>query len=131
MTLFRHLKFNREHIFSAHQRNKYRIVSSRWSTNTITLMHCHFLEFEIYSIIDDLPFLLILSLLTGCCIYKKQLDFGESSSEESEDECDHCFGHVEIKKKKHFKKNGSDDGNDNGGNDDPSSNENGGNHAKC
>ncbi|XP_053694789.1 E3 ubiquitin-protein ligase PPP1R11 [Sabethes cyaneus] len=33
-----------------------------------------------------------------CCIYKKPLQFGESSSE-SEDECEHCFGHVELKKK--------------------------------
>lgn len=49
-------------------------------------------------------------LLLGCCIYKKQLEFGESSSE-SEDECDHCFGHVE-KKKKHMKKNGNTGGDD-------------------
>ncbi|XP_058819783.1 E3 ubiquitin-protein ligase PPP1R11 isoform X2 [Topomyia yanbarensis] len=33
-----------------------------------------------------------------CCIYRKPTEFGESSSE-SEDECEHCFGHVEIKKK--------------------------------
>ncbi|XP_040165438.1 E3 ubiquitin-protein ligase PPP1R11-like [Anopheles arabiensis] len=33
-----------------------------------------------------------------CCIYVKPRAFGESSSE-SEDECEHCFGHVELKKK--------------------------------
>ncbi|XP_050096607.1 E3 ubiquitin-protein ligase PPP1R11-like [Anopheles aquasalis] len=33
-----------------------------------------------------------------CCIYEKPRAFGESSSE-SEDECEHCFGHVELKKK--------------------------------
>ncbi|XP_055638615.1 E3 ubiquitin-protein ligase PPP1R11 [Toxorhynchites rutilus septentrionalis] len=33
-----------------------------------------------------------------CCIYVKPREFGESSSE-SEDECEHCFGHVELKKK--------------------------------
>lgn len=37
-----------------------------------------------------------------CCIYVKPLKFGESSSEE-EDECEHCFGHVEFKKHKHPK----------------------------
>ncbi|KXJ75986.1 hypothetical protein RP20_CCG010521 [Aedes albopictus] len=34
-----------------------------------------------------------------CCIYVKPREFGESSSE-SEDECEHCFGHVERKKKR-------------------------------
>lgn len=34
-----------------------------------------------------------------CCIYVKPKQFGESSSE-SEDECEHCFGHVELKKKR-------------------------------
>lgn len=33
-----------------------------------------------------------------CCVYVKPRTFGESSSE-SEDECDHCYGHVEMKKK--------------------------------
>uniref|UniRef100_A0A1Q3FE20 E3 ubiquitin-protein ligase PPP1R11 n=1 Tax=Culex tarsalis TaxID=7177 RepID=A0A1Q3FE20_CULTA len=33
-----------------------------------------------------------------CCVYVKPREFGESSSE-SEDECEHCFGHVELKKK--------------------------------
>lgn len=32
-----------------------------------------------------------------CCIYKKPRTFGESSSE-SEDECENCYGHVEMKK---------------------------------
>ncbi|XP_062120969.1 E3 ubiquitin-protein ligase PPP1R11 [Drosophila sulfurigaster albostrigata] len=33
-----------------------------------------------------------------CCIYKKPLAFGESSSEE-DDECEHCFGHPEKRQK--------------------------------
>ncbi|XP_039449017.1 E3 ubiquitin-protein ligase PPP1R11 [Culex pipiens pallens] len=33
-----------------------------------------------------------------CCVYVKPREFGESSSE-SEDECEHCYGHVELKKK--------------------------------
>ncbi|CAO1305988.1 unnamed protein product [Diamesa serratosioi] len=33
-----------------------------------------------------------------CCIYVKPRVFGESSSE-SEDECENCFGHVELKNK--------------------------------
>lgn len=33
-----------------------------------------------------------------CCVYVKPRTFGESSSE-SEDECEHCYGHVEMKKK--------------------------------
>lgn len=43
----------------------------------------------------------------GCCIYQKPVPFGESSSEEDDDECDHCFGHVE-KKKKNQKKRGDE-----------------------
>ncbi|XP_071447195.1 uncharacterized protein [Hetaerina americana] len=34
-----------------------------------------------------------------CCIYHKPHQFGESSSE-SDDDCENCFGHVEMKKKK-------------------------------
>lgn len=39
--------------------------------------------------------------LVGCCIYKKPKEFGESSSSEddSDDECDHCKGHVDKKGK--------------------------------
>ncbi|XP_017015171.2 uncharacterized protein ZK945.8 [Drosophila takahashii] len=33
-----------------------------------------------------------------CCIYKKPLAFDESSSEDDED-CEHCFGHPEKRKK--------------------------------
>lgn len=33
-----------------------------------------------------------------CCIYVKPRQFGESSSE-SDDECEHCYGHVEQKGK--------------------------------
>ncbi|XP_066246512.1 E3 ubiquitin-protein ligase PPP1R11-like [Euwallacea similis] len=34
-----------------------------------------------------------------CCIYNKPRKFGESSSSDSsDDECDHCQGHVEKKK---------------------------------
>lgn len=36
--------------------------------------------------------------ILGCCIYKKPLAFGESSSEDDED-CEHCFGHPEKRKK--------------------------------
>lgn len=36
--------------------------------------------------------------LTGCCIYKKPTVFGESSSEDDE-ECEHCFGHPEKRRK--------------------------------
>lgn len=39
-------------------------------------------------------------LFSGCCIYEKPRKFGESSSSESDDECDHCQGHVERKKKR-------------------------------
>ncbi|EDW54465.1 E3 ubiquitin-protein ligase PPP1R11 [Drosophila sechellia] len=33
-----------------------------------------------------------------CCIYKKPLAFGESSSEDDED-CEHCFGHPEKRQR--------------------------------
>lgn len=33
-----------------------------------------------------------------CCIYEKPHAFGESSTD-TDDECDHCRGHVEVKKK--------------------------------
>ncbi|XP_054709908.1 E3 ubiquitin-protein ligase PPP1R11-like [Uloborus diversus] len=33
-----------------------------------------------------------------CCIYEKPREFGESSSE-SDDECEHCKGHVEHKRR--------------------------------
>ncbi|XP_022229353.2 E3 ubiquitin-protein ligase PPP1R11 [Drosophila obscura] len=45
-----------------------------------------------------------------CCIYKKPLAFGESSSEDDED-CEHCFGHPE-KRKRNAKHNHNHD-NDN------------------
>lgn len=32
-----------------------------------------------------------------CCIYKKPHDFGESSSDSEDEDCDHCRGHVEKK----------------------------------
>lgn len=39
----------------------------------------------------------------GCCIYEKPRAWNESSSEEESDaECDHCYGHVEKKPKKKF-----------------------------
>jgi len=34
-----------------------------------------------------------------CCIYEKPKKFGESSSEESEDECEHCHGRKDAHKK--------------------------------
>ncbi|XP_053625776.1 uncharacterized protein LOC128683830 [Plodia interpunctella] len=36
-----------------------------------------------------------------CCIYEKPRKFDESDSESSDDECEHCSGHVEKKKHKH------------------------------
>ncbi|KAJ0181551.1 hypothetical protein K1T71_002273 [Dendrolimus kikuchii] len=36
-----------------------------------------------------------------CCIYEKPHKFGESDSEDSDDECEHCFGHVEKRRGKH------------------------------
>ncbi|XP_017097223.2 E3 ubiquitin-protein ligase PPP1R11 [Drosophila bipectinata] len=42
-----------------------------------------------------------------CCIYRKPLAFGESSSEDDED-CEHCFGHPE-KRKRNAKHNHSHD----------------------
>ncbi|XP_043465629.1 E3 ubiquitin-protein ligase PPP1R11 isoform X1 [Leptopilina heterotoma] len=34
-----------------------------------------------------------------CCIYEKPKAFGESSSDESDDECEHCHGHKDDHKK--------------------------------
>lgn len=34
-----------------------------------------------------------------CCIYEKPRNFGESSSEDSDDECEHCHGHKDAHKK--------------------------------
>ncbi|XP_060802822.1 E3 ubiquitin-protein ligase PPP1R11 [Amyelois transitella] len=36
-----------------------------------------------------------------CCIYEKPRRFGESDSETSDDECEHCSGHVERRRHKH------------------------------
>uniref|UniRef100_A0A161MPX3 E3 ubiquitin-protein ligase PPP1R11 n=1 Tax=Triatoma infestans TaxID=30076 RepID=A0A161MPX3_TRIIF len=66
-----------------------------------------------------------------CCIYEKPKNFGESSSE-SDDECENCFGHVELKKKNRHPSGGppspsnedddnSEDGAAGGGNKEPSS----------
>ncbi|KAJ8934943.1 hypothetical protein NQ314_013102 [Rhamnusium bicolor] len=33
-----------------------------------------------------------------CCIYNKPRKFDESSSDDSDEECDHCHGHVDRKK---------------------------------
>ncbi|XP_058446054.1 E3 ubiquitin-protein ligase PPP1R11 isoform X2 [Malaya genurostris] len=49
-----------------------------------------------------------------CCIYRKPTEFGESSSE-SEDECEHCFGHVEMKKKNKAHLGNEEDAVDSGG----------------
>lgn len=38
-----------------------------------------------------------------CCVYVKPKVFGESSSE-SDDECEHCQGHVEVKRVNRDKK---------------------------
>ena len=37
--------------------------------------------------------------ILGCCIYEKPKTFGESSSEDSDDECEHCHGHKDDHKK--------------------------------
>ncbi|XP_043275227.1 E3 ubiquitin-protein ligase PPP1R11-like isoform X2 [Venturia canescens] len=34
-----------------------------------------------------------------CCIYEKPKNFGESSSDDSDDECKHCHGHKDAHKK--------------------------------
>ncbi|XP_043259017.1 E3 ubiquitin-protein ligase PPP1R11 [Colletes gigas] len=34
-----------------------------------------------------------------CCIYEKPRTFGESSSEDSDDECEHCHGHKDVHKR--------------------------------
>lgn len=41
----------------------------------------------------------LLFIIKGCCVYRKPLQFGESSSESDDEECDNCSGHVERKKK--------------------------------
>lgn len=38
-------------------------------------------------------------LFLGCCIYKKPKNFGESSSDDSDDECEHCHGHKDVHEK--------------------------------
>ncbi|XP_012262577.1 protein phosphatase 1 regulatory subunit INH3 [Athalia rosae] len=40
-----------------------------------------------------------------CCIYEKPKDFGESSSEESDDECEHCHGHKDSHNKNNSSQN--------------------------
>ena len=37
--------------------------------------------------------------ILGCCIYEKPKQFGESSSEDSDDECEHCHGSKDAHKK--------------------------------
>lgn len=37
--------------------------------------------------------------MTGCCIYERPKTFDESSSEDSDDECEHCHGHKDAHKK--------------------------------
>lgn len=75
-----------------------------WNTNTVDNENMgkkkskckRFIEFSV-NILESNQFLFFP--FPGCCIYKKPLEFGESSSEEDDDECEHCFGHVEKKKK--------------------------------
>lgn len=50
-----------------------------------------------YKFIYKLIFCLLIFVL-GCCIYEKPRDFGESSSESDDDECEHCKGHVEKRR---------------------------------
>ncbi|XP_077500339.1 uncharacterized protein LOC144111076 [Amblyomma americanum] len=35
-----------------------------------------------------------------CCVYVKPHKFGESSSDSEDDECEHCSGHIERRRKK-------------------------------
>lgn len=51
-----------------------------------------------------------------CCVYKKPMQFGESSSE-TDDECENCYGHVEVKGK-HIKKRKKKGGGGSGDDDD-------------
>lgn len=48
-----------------------------------------------------------------CCIYKKPTVFGESSSE-SDDECENCFGHPEVRKKNRHRHNHNGDNGESG-----------------
>lgn len=41
----------------------------------------------------------IPTFFIGCCIYEKPKTFDESSSEDSDDECEHCHGHKDAHKK--------------------------------
>lgn len=52
---------------------------------------------------------LYLNFCKGCCIYKKPLSFGESSSEDDE-ECENCYGHPEKKRKNRKHRDGGDNG---------------------
>lgn len=71
-----------------------------------------------------------------CCVYKKPMQFGESSSE-TDDECENCFGHVEVKKKHRMKKKrgsgggGGEENPDNGGNDKNSHHPHQDPHSSC
>lgn len=55
--------------------------------------------FLIYDIITFIYKSLIYIIIIGCCIYEKPRNFGESSSEDSDDECEHCHGHKDAHKK--------------------------------
>lgn len=39
-----------------------------------------------------------MTRFSGCCIYEKPKAFGESSSDDSDDECEHCHGHKDNHK---------------------------------
>lgn len=41
---------------------------------------------------------LIENVCAGCCIYEKPKKFGESSSDDSDDECENCLGHKDNHK---------------------------------
>lgn len=44
----------------------------------------------------------------GCCIYKKPKQRFDESSESESDECENCFGHVEVKNQKKTEKSGDE-----------------------
>lgn len=80
-----------------------------WSTDTIDNEHmnkkkskCMFQLIINYFSLDvfkcNLYCIILLHLSIGCCIYKRPLMFGESSSEDDED-CENCCGHPEKRRR--------------------------------
>ena len=53
--------------------------------------------------------MVVVCTLKGCCVYVKPRAYDDSETED-EDDCDHCRGHVEKKKKHGTKESGDNDG---------------------